>query len=174
MSDEALVEWTIFEGLFKFGLKPQGQFQEDLRTAGLDLARPEPRYPIDVLERSLDVAARHAFGNLPREQAHRELGKLSGEMFFETLVGKITGVAMPLIGADRVLASLPKRVQAGTNEGCAVKQLGERRWEVRFGARTDPDFAAGNLEAALRKCKIEPKVAVQQATVAGVTCLITW
>lgn len=168
------IEWPIFESLFVHALKPTGEFAEALKDIGLDLAKPTPRYPSKVFDDSLNVASRFVYPSLPIDKAHYELGVKVGESFFDTLIGQVMGVAMPLIGPDRVLASMPKRVKVGGSGGCTVEKLAERTWRVVLLGPGSAQFAAGAFAASLVKCKVTPVVAIEKALPDRNVFKVTW
>lgn len=168
------VDWSIFESLFVRAFQPTGTFADELKMAGLDLKSPLPRYPESTLTTALDVAWRHAYPRLTRDEAHRKLGLRSGERFFETRVGSVMGAAMPLVGPDRVMASMPRRIKSGTTGDCQVEKLSDGDWRITFGATTSPEFAAGNLVAALRRCKVTPTAQVEPTSDGKTHIRVRW
>lgn len=93
----ACPRWTgACEGLFSRKLKPAGAFRTDLKAAGFDPDRPEPRYPEDVMLRCIEVAVRHAFAGQTVEPAHAQLGAA-------LVAGSFDLARMPLAGTLRVV-----------------------------------------------------------------------
>lgn len=149
----ATVDGSIFEGLFLRVLKPQGAFKSQLKAAGFDADRPEPRYPEEVWGRALDVTRAHAFAHEDAAAAHRHIGHAMIEGYFDTILGRVTGGLMPVLGVGgtlKRLAKLWKVPQPGME--IIAEAEGPGRWRVAFHDRVmTADLVAGILEAALRR-----------------------
>ncbi len=174
MPEQSTTDNSIFEALFQRALKVDQKFAEDLRRIGYDPVRPEPKYPTVVFERALDVAHRHAFPGLSPQEADWRLGGLLSENWFETLLGKVVAVGLPLLGAERVVATLPRRFKMGADVGCAVEKLGDRHWVVKLEDGTRPELVAGALEAALKRTRVAPTLRVEGRGAQGCSIVITW
>jgi uncharacterized protein (TIGR02265 family) len=149
---ESTTDNTVFEGMFGRALKPTGKFVEDLRAIGYDPARPEIRYPTRVWRDALEVARRHCYPQLPAEQAQRMLGRRFVDGFFETIVGRLMAVAMPLIGTAMVCRRIPKYWAAvRTGISVEVRQESDKLFRIMYrDANPAPDFYAGIIEGAGR------------------------
>jgi uncharacterized protein (TIGR02265 family) len=146
---ESVTESSVFEGLFVRAVQPQGAFAAELRAAGYDLAKPLPRYPTHVWHACLDVARKHVFPALPEEEAEQRLGVMFAEGIFQTLVGKVLTVGMPLLGPAGTLKRLP-RLWAGAQPNLQVvsQPEGERHWRVELReAGMRAYFCAGLISA---------------------------
>lgn len=156
------VDGSIFEGLFLKVLKPQGAFKERLRTAGFDVDRLEARYPEEVWGRALDITTAHAFGQEETTTAHRRIGHAMIEGYFSTILGRLTGGLMPVLGVDRTLrrvGQLWKVPQPGME--ILAEAEGAGRWRVAFHDKVmTADLVAGILEAALRRADETVRVEV--------------
>lgn len=153
---ESTSDNSIFEGLFQRALRPTGAFAEDLKAAGYDIKRPEIRYPRRVFQACLDVAHRHVFPSLSREEAHRKLGRLFVDGFFATIVGGVTRTIIRFLGLDRFMARLPK-LATMTTTGMEVetKKVSPVEYQVVYRGRDlSPDFIAGSMEGS------DPKTSV--------------
>lgn len=158
-----VTQGTFFEGLFVRALTAEGAFADALRTVGVDVRRLQPRYPIEVWNESLEVAWKHCFSHLERDEAYRELGRQLAHGFSRTLVGKVVDVSLPLLGPERFVQRIPVLSRLDTFEyQVQVEPLGERRFRVSYREDPDakPDFMAGLFEVGLRKTGVEPVVAV--------------
>lgn len=147
---ESSTDNTVFEGMFGRALKPTGQFVEDLRAIGYDPAKPQIRYPTQVWRDALEVARRHCYPGMPPEQAQRLLGQRFVDGFFDTIVGRLMAVAMPLIGTATVCRRLPKYwATVRTGITVEVKEESDKLFRVCYRDRTPaPDFYAGIIEGA--------------------------
>jgi uncharacterized protein (TIGR02265 family) len=162
MNAAATVDGSIFEGLFVRVLKPQGDFKARLRQAGFDADRLEPRYPEEVWGRALVITTAHAFGQDEVATAHRRIGHAMIEGYFTTILGRVTGALMPVLGVDRTLQRVAQlwKVPQPAMEIVAEPE-GGGRWRVRFrDAVMTADLVAGILEAALRRAEAGVSVEV--------------
>jgi uncharacterized protein (TIGR02265 family) len=124
---------------------------------------PELRYPTTVLVATLDVAARHVYPELPREEAHRKIGQRFADRYLTTIVGRIVRTLVLALGVDRFVMQLPKVVSLATSGLTAeVKKLeAPGEYLVLFkGADQSPDFIAGAFEGGAQdlsvfKCRAE-------------------
>ncbi|HVE86282.1 MAG TPA: DUF2378 family protein, partial [Myxococcales bacterium] len=141
---------NAFEGLFVRLLKPEGAFAADLRAIGYDLDHPQPRYPSSVFLAALNVAHRHVYPELSREDAHRLLGLRFSSRYMETVLGRVIRSLGLTLGAERILMRLPKIV-ALANPGiqAQAQKLSSSEYRLIFhGDSLAPDFIAGAMEGA--------------------------
>lgn len=171
MDGEGTTDGSLFEGLAR-ALQPEGTFAEDLRAVGFDVRAPKLRYPTAVLEATLDVAHRHLYPDLSREDAHRRLGQRMVDAFYETLFGKVVRTLFQALGPER----FPKTASMGTT-GLQIKVERPAPGEVRlfFSARPPllPHFIAGAMEGALGRGPDAPRVAVVSAAPASYELRVT-
>src|SRR6476469_5906822 len=113
-------ESSAFEALFKYAVPMTPQLAAGLRGLGYDPDRPAPRYPSTVWYACMDVARQRQYGNLPPEQGLRELGRRSVEGFFETLVGKVIAVGLPMLGTEGALKRLGRYLSSTSNQVTAT------------------------------------------------------
>lgn len=146
---ESLTEVSVFEGLFVRALQPKGAFLEELKARGYDPAAPALRYPTAVWHACVDVARRHVFGALPEQEGFRKLGNLFMEGYYQTLIGKVVGAAIPLLGPERSLQRIPRTWKASQPAlGVEVEKQGERHYHVTLREKGMlADFCAGLLES---------------------------
>lgn len=145
---ESTVDSTLFEAMFIRTLSPTGAFAEELREVGFDLARMQPKYPTAVWRRCVDVARRHTYPELSREDGMRQLGRDFTKGYYGTLLGKVVSAAMPLIGLERTLNRLERMWKASQPHAeltLEKEQPGQWRLEVRESGILH-DFSAGLLE----------------------------
>ncbi|MBF5041513.1 DUF2378 family protein [Aggregicoccus sp. 17bor-14] len=167
----------VLESLFR-GLQVQGGFLDDLRQAGYDPFRPEVSYGTQVMRRCLDVAHRHLFPTLSKEEGRRQLGRRFVQGFAETQLGKMVVSGLPLIGPVRYLRRFPEHVKMDAREEARVTavQLGERsfRMEFRGDAFLTPDFMSGVLEEGLRLTQVEPTLSAEARGRGDFDLLVSW
>jgi len=158
------IQGSMFEALFERRLKPTGAFLEALERAGYDMAHPEPEYDPAVFTRCIEIARAHAFGAMPRREGIFRVGmELSEGFFAETIAGRVSAAALPLIGPARMIKTLSRRMRSGTTRGeVQVDELGDRRWRVTFPELNPmPEFLAGALQAALERTGVRARSVVR-------------
>jgi uncharacterized protein (TIGR02265 family) len=156
VSDPATTRHTVFDALFLHLLQPQGAFKDELRAAGYDPDRPLLRYPTSVLLATLDIAARHVYPELPREEAHRTLGRRFADRYLATVLGRLTRKVVLALGADKFLMQIPRIVPiSSTGVTVAVKRVGPGEFQLVYtGESQPPDFVAGALEGGAEDSSI--------------------
>ncbi|HLT31976.1 MAG TPA: DUF2378 family protein [Myxococcaceae bacterium] len=122
------VDSTLFEAMFVRTLTPTGAFAEELRQTGFDLAQMQPKYPAPIWRRCVEVARRHTYPELPKEEGMRQLGRDFMKGYYGTLLGKVVSAAMPLIGLERTLNRL-ERMWKGSS---SVVKVGTKVKSIRL------------------------------------------
>jgi uncharacterized protein (TIGR02265 family) len=166
---EETTDNSAFEGLFQRALKPDGAFADELCAAGYDLRRPHPKYPTRVWRACLEIALRHAHPGKPREEGMRALGHAFIAGFFDTIIGRLVAVALPLLGPERITQKFPKYWEA-TRPGVKIETIVENPNRHRLLFRDPhpmPDFVAGIIEAALQRAGKNIRVEVGMRTAIG-------
>src|SRR5687767_2702508 len=107
-----LVDAAIFEGMFVRAVRPDQDFAAELRDAGFNVDKIQPRYPAVVWTRALEIARRRLYGDKPEEAGYRALGNRFIDGYFETIIGKIISIPLALMSPDRVIERLPKTWKA--------------------------------------------------------------
>ncbi|MFP2909961.1 DUF2378 family protein [Pyxidicoccus sp. 3LFB2] len=152
MPTEVTVQSTLFESLVRF-TKPDKKLRADFLAAGYDVDKPRPTYPAAVYLACQDAAVRHLFAGRERKEALREMGREMVRAYFDTLVGRVVGMALKMAGPERAM----KRVALSFSSVVApvdiqTEKLGPADWRVRFRGYPFPaDAAAGTCEGALRQ-----------------------
>lgn len=157
MSDVATTtDHSVFEGLFAKLLKPEGAFKADLRAAGYDPDNPRLRYPTSILVECLDVAARHVYPELPRQQALRMLGRRFADRYMTTILGRVTRKLVLALGVDKFLMQMPKIVTlSSTGLTAQARPLGDGQFQIIYtGHDLCPEFTAGALEGGAEDVSI--------------------
>ena len=168
---------SVMEGLFVRGIKADGGLIERLRALGYDPRRPEVTYPITTYQKCISAARYELYPHLSDEEAYRTLGRTLANGFLETLVGKVVGVAMPMIGPARVVERIPRYVSVMGRPEMVVRitLAGDRGRRVHFGdTYNHPDFMAGNLEVALERASATPTVVVEERSAEGYRLFARW
>lgn len=105
----------MFEGLFvrALAVDPASPFGADLRAAGYDLKGHDARFDIKVWSDCVDVAARHVYPELPRDDAWVRLGRRFIEGYFHTFIGGAIAAVLPFMSASRFVERIPSFLRTG-------------------------------------------------------------
>ncbi len=177
MQADHQTQGSLFEGLFVRALGAQGAFKSELRANGYDIDRPEPAYPAAVFNACLRVAHRHCYPDVDAASAFRALGVRFTNGFLETIVGRVVGVGLPLLGPERFLRKFPTLARMDSSPvQVTVEPAGERAMRLTFrdDPHLNPDFVAGILEGGLRVTKVEPTVNVEKVVANGCDIVCRW
>jgi uncharacterized protein (TIGR02265 family) len=159
---EAITQGSAVEGMFVRALQPTGAFADELRAVGVDVKRLEPTYPTRVWQASLEVARRHTAAGLSENEGYRQLGHRFIGGFFDTLVGKMIAIGLPILGPDKMLQRLA-RTWASAQPDLKVQTLqnAAHDWRITLGGpRISADFCAGILQGGLSRTGVTPDVRV--------------
>jgi uncharacterized protein (TIGR02265 family) len=172
----SLTQASQFEGMFVRALQPQGAFLEELRRLGYDPQKPEPAYPTELWIKSLEVAQRHRYPGTAPSQCLRQLGRDFARGFLDTLVGKVIGVGLPLLGPVRALKRLPSYVTTTRNDvSVAVVAEADRRIRMRVADPFPvPEFFAGIIEVGLERAGVQATVTTENAKAGHYDMVASW
>jgi uncharacterized protein (TIGR02265 family) len=168
---------SVFEGLFVRGLEPNPQLARALVAEGYDPKCPEVDYPVQVWKRCVALARDVAYAALSDAEAYRALGRKLTEGFSDTLVGRVAAVALPMIGAARVVERLPRYLAMMGRPDLEVQlvSVGERARRITIpDTHNRPEFIAGALEVALERAHVQPIVSVEDRSHLGFRLLVRW
>jgi uncharacterized protein (TIGR02265 family) len=124
MSEQLWFDFTI-EGIFVKGLGPRltPELRGDLRALGIDLNKLGPAYSVEASRKALEAAWMRVFPTLSKEDAFRELGRLSVSGYLDTMVGKAVLGLVRLMGVKRSLLRLHQSISGGSNYVKATSTL---------------------------------------------------
>jgi uncharacterized protein (TIGR02265 family) len=168
---------SVFEGLFVRGLEPHAALARALAAEGYDPKCPEMDYPIQVWKRCVALARDLVYGELSDAEAYRLLGRKLSAGFANTLVGRVAAVALPMIGAARVVERLPRYLTMMGRPDLVVQlvPVGERARRITFlDLHNRPELVAGALEVALEGAHAQPLVSVEDRSHLGFRLLVRW
>ena len=169
------MDGSVFEGLFVRQLKPDAALRAELAKVGFDPARLEAKYPEEVFARAVDVVVSHDFAGKSLEETHRALGIALIDGYFDTILGRITGSMMPMLGVGGAL----KRVQqlwrvAQPSMTVAATPTSPTTWDITFENKVmRAEMVAGILEAALLRADKRARVSVVEHRPGGGKLLCT-
>ncbi len=169
MASGQMMDGSVFEGLFVRELKPTGPFKEELKRFGFDVDRLEPRYPEELFRKAIELAAPHAYPGLPVREAHFKLGERVIAGYFSTILGRVTGGLIPVIGVKRTLSRIAQLWQVPM-PGMKISAVETPEgWVVDFdNAAMSPDLVAGIIQAELKKADKTVKcVVLEHAPLSG-------
>jgi uncharacterized protein (TIGR02265 family) len=107
---------SVFEGLFKYGVKVTPEMKVALVEAGYNPDKPQPTYPSAVWARCMEIAARMAYPALPLEEAYYQVGRTLTLGFLNTLAGKMVKVLVPLISVSTMFRRYPRWMSMGRDD----------------------------------------------------------
>jgi uncharacterized protein (TIGR02265 family) len=171
------VNAAVFEGMFVRALNADGEFKEALLQVGVDLDHLEVQYPVTTWFAALDLASRRLHPTLPREDAHRELGRTFIDGYARTLVGTVLLAAAQVIGPARLVARMPRMLNTARPSGiqASAREVGSNAWVLDVKDRfAVPGFHAGMVEKALTFTKVSATVEIEARTPEGFSLSIRW
>lgn len=145
---EPRTDQSVFEGLFTNVLKPQGLFAKDLVAIGYDPQRPERTYPTSIWVEAVKVACRHVCPGMSEPEALNRLGRLYIGGFLDTIIGRLIGVSLQVLGPDLLIKRLPRWSAMGaTGIDISVVPQGPGLWKVTWKDRYPlPEFIVGVMQ----------------------------
>jgi uncharacterized protein (TIGR02265 family) len=158
---ELRAQGAMFEGLFLRVLQPDEAFRKELLAVGFDVTRMEPSYPLSVWEACLGLAVQREYPLLPLDDGARTLGRRFSEGFFETIIGRLAAVMLPLLSGRRYVERIPTFVRMGVPElAIAVEWLGVQEALVSMPQVSPIVFyaTAGSVDVGARRCRLEATV----------------
>ncbi len=108
--------------------------------------------------------------------AYRTLGAVFIKGYFKTIIGRLTGVVIPIIGPEKTLQRAQKLWRIG--DPCismTSKELGPKRWRVDYQNPFIPaDCMAGGLESAVQLAAPTTRVTVLAESTTDGQLLVEW
>ncbi|MFP2928777.1 DUF2378 family protein [Pyxidicoccus sp. 3LG] len=164
MPTEVTVQSTLFESLVRF-TRPDTKLKAAFLAAGYDVDKPRATYPAAVYLACQDAAVRHLYPGRERNAALREMGREMVRAYFDTLVGKVVGMALKVAGPERAMRRVGLSFSSVVHPvDIVVERLAQTDWRVRFRSYPfAPDAAAGTCEGALLQAGApKPQVEVER------------
>lgn len=158
------MDGSVFEGLFVRQLKPDATLSAALTAVGFNPSRLEAKYPEEVFGRAVEAALPLAFPDVSKELAYRAMGAALIDGYFETILGRITGSMMPILGVSGTL----KRVQQlwrVAQPGMTVNAMhdADGSWTIDFQNKViGPEMVAGIIETALKRADQRVRITVEE------------
>jgi uncharacterized protein (TIGR02265 family) len=156
---EASTGWvdnSVFEGLFSRAVQVTDPMAAELRAAGYDPKKPQPRYSAQVWRASTEIARRHLYPSLSREEGLKQLGRVFVDGFMQTITGRFIAVALPMLASTknrgRRVHSFFKMVRKDLEVETVEEGPNRARYVVR-DPTPSPDFMAGLLESIAKHAR---------------------
>jgi uncharacterized protein (TIGR02265 family) len=173
---------SVLEGLLEHALPASGPegaaLGRTLREAGLPgrLAREGGGCTSDVLLGCLELACREVLPALPREEAMHALGVRFASGFLHTLLGRMVGATLPVLGPEGFLKRLPRLFAlAAPSSRIAVHQEGPGAWRLEVWDPCPlPDFAAGLVAQGLAVTGTAARVRVAERRAGSYVLQARW
>jgi uncharacterized protein (TIGR02265 family) len=151
---EKLVFESSVEALFVRSLhdRTTPELKAALRAIGLDLDKKlPPAISRETWYRGIELVAKHAWKEFPREEALRAMGRRLIENLQHTLLGKTFSPVMRLLGPQRLMQRVPHNMKSANNFATATVEVkGPRELVIETTDVGDaPELFAGTLEALL-------------------------
>ncbi|MBF5045213.1 DUF2378 family protein [Aggregicoccus sp. 17bor-14] len=176
LTDTSITQGSVVEGMFVRALQPTGAFADELRKVGVDVKRLEPTYSTQVWQAALAVARRHVAPGLSEAAGYQLLGQKFIGGFFDTLVGRLVAVGLPLVGPDRTLQRLA-RTWAAAQPTLKVETVQEAAQHWRITLREPgiiADFCAGIFQGGLGRTGVKPQVVVSEKSPEHCVIQVRW
>ncbi|MBU8894512.1 TIGR02265 family protein [Corallococcus sp. H22C18031201] len=176
MPSEVIVQSTLFEALVR-STRVDALMKSRLNEAGYDVDRPRASYPASVFLACQEVVLNAAYSGRPRGEAYRQMGRDIVRSYFDTLVGKVVGVALSVAGPERAMRRVALSFRSVFEPiNIRSEPLGPQDWRVEFRSYPFPaESAAGTCEEALRKAgAAQPRVTLEREDSAGFDLRIRW
>ncbi len=122
------------------------------------------------------VARRHFFPGQTQQQAERLLGRLFIQGYLDTMVGRVAGSLLPVLGPARMLERTQRHFAlARPDIRVTVQVVGETERRLLFeDAEPLPDFAAGCVEVALERIRTRAEVTVEDRQATSYVLRVRW
>ena len=107
----------VIEAVFLKGLGDRltPALKEELKTAGINLDKLQPAYPMEVVTRAFAIVRASLYPGMSEEHALHALGLSSLRGYTETLLGKALLQILKLIGVRRSLLRMHTSMRSGNN-----------------------------------------------------------
>lgn len=177
---EKLVFESSIEGLFIRGLgeRVTPQLKAELKTLGLDLDRKlPPAVTRQTWYATIEAVVRHLYPDLPRAEAHRDLGQRMMEGIEHTFFGRAMAPAVKMLGPRRLLKRVPANMKTANNFSIGVMtELAPTSMKLVVDDVGDaPEIFRGSLERMVAWAGgRDVQVAVDAPHLPVATYVVTW
>ncbi|MGV3624047.1 MAG: DUF2378 family protein [Archangium sp.] len=180
MRDTRVVFGSGFDSLFSADLRKRVTPKLDaaLREIGVRLDKPfNAGYPVETWAQTLELTSKHLYGELPRPEAYRQLGRVTIDGFEHTFLGKAAFPMLRLIGIARSVERA-SRNYASTNNYTKVvlTRLSPTSFDFHLNEKhTPPQYDMGVVERMLEVLKAkDTRVVLQSQDAEGFVMRLSW
>jgi len=167
----------MFEALYERVLKPDEAFRRELLSLGFDMARMEPSYPLGVWEACVEQTVRREYPTLSPEEGARLLGRRFTEGFFETIIGRLAAVMLPLLAGRRYVERIPSFIHMGIpGAAVTVRWLAARHAVIELPglSRAVVYVIQGNVEVGFQRTNQRGTVLARMTGARGGQLEVQW
>jgi uncharacterized protein (TIGR02265 family) len=176
-SAQRLVFPVQAEGLIR-GLQPDvtDRLKVRLRAAGLDLDLGlPPAWPAEQLALWLDLAAEEIYGDFPKDEAHRRIGRRFIDGWQRTMLGAASAQVLKLVGPKRALERLTRAFRTGDNFSESVVTFPSPTVGlVTMRTQRLPHYIAGILDGGIAMLNVQGAVTIMEDTDAQMVFRVEW
>lgn len=179
MPAERLWFGHTIDGLFVRGLGARltPELKEKLRTAGIDLNKPQPAWPIEAVHAGCVAILPTLYPKLELDAAFRQLGISFMQGYAETFIGTAMVQVMKVIGPRRTLERMQKNFRSGGNfVETRFASTGPTARELWINdVSPHPEFYVGLIEEGGRMIGTKNlRVAITKSEPPALTVNVTW
>lgn len=178
-ASERLMFSQVIEAVFIKGLgdKITPSLRAEIKKAGIDLAKLQPAYPVEVMEKACKAVVPTLFPGMTEAEAFFQLGMVSMRGYSDTLLGKALIQILKLIGVRRSLLRMHTSMRGGNNFlDTSSTVLAGNSIELRFSdVHGMPSFYQGIIEEGGRMAHAKSiRVTTVEGQPPGHTFRVEW
>jgi uncharacterized protein (TIGR02265 family) len=122
-----------------------------------------PAWPAERLRAWLDAASEDIYGEFPRDEAHRRLGRRFIDGWQRTLIGAASAQFLKVIGPRRTLERLARAFRTSDNfSETAVTFPGDTVGMLTVKSQSLPHYIAGILDGGLAMVGVKGRVSIER------------
>ncbi|MBL8923811.1 MAG: DUF2378 family protein [Myxococcaceae bacterium] len=165
------------EGLLRgLGADVSPRLKATLKALDLDPDNEfPPAWPAERLRAWLDAASDDIYQDLPREEAHRRIGRRFIDGWQRTLIGAASAQFLKVIGPRRALERLTRAFRTGDNfSQSSVTFPGDTVALVTLNTQSLPDYIAGILDGGLALLGVQGRVTIERVAGDDMDFRVEW
>lgn len=177
MAEERLIFPAQAEGLVRcLGDDLSDSLKRRFVTLDLDVDHElPPAWPARRLGEWIDAIAIELYPKLPRDEAHRLIGRRFVEGWQRTMLGSAMVPLLGIFGPKRTLERLTRAFRTGDNfSQTSVVFPTERSGVVTVRSERLPHYIVGILEAGLSLVRVKGQVRIEEDTEERLVFRVEW
>ncbi len=133
--------------------------------SGVDLAHPKKQYPLEVVDKFLQVVGEARFPELNARERMVALGRATSRGYPQTLVGRVMVAPLKVISPARAVQQMVKMFSTGISFGQRnLVKLAENDYVLQFRDDPgDPAFSEGVIQQFFEDMKLSDVRVISQA-----------